>query len=184
MGYDPLLRDSNTPGVSVCARFDSLSSFRLGRRALVAGGAFLTVLVLSLLLFFLTGDRMITRVLFFPLGGVGTLVTEERYLPNHHNLEEDLRELVEGEIMGPVRHDATLLMPRDVTVRSLFVRNRILYLDLSAELVLAGPEYPLRGVDVFPALRRSISFNFPRVREAFITIDGQDPCFDGKEKIR
>lgn len=161
-----------------------LDSVHVGRPAAVAGFSLFGVLALSLLVFFIWGNGRVKRVLFFPLEISGRLVSEERMLANHHNLEADLRELVDEEILGPERHDAALLIPRELTVRSLFVRSRVLYLDLSADFVTAGPDYPLRGKEALDAMRRSINFNFPRVREVAVTIDGQEPRFPEKKKIR
>jgi hypothetical protein len=99
-------------------------------------------------------------------------------------VEGDLEELVNGVILGPVSHDSARLLPRDTTVRALFLRGRVMYLDLSAEAVLTGnDDYPLRGEAALEALRKTIRFNFPRVREVFLLVDGQIPRFGEKKKI-
>jgi hypothetical protein len=149
----------------------------LERRTRIAGGVFLGVLALSLLLFFLVGNGKVTRVLFYPRQGSGELVSEQRDLPVHHDLEEDIRALVEEEILGPVSHDAALLFPRDVEVRSVLVRGRTLTIDFSGQLALAGDKFNLRGAEAISALRRSITFNFPRIAELAVTIEGQSPHF-------
>jgi hypothetical protein len=167
----------------VIDRFGFISRLRLGRRQLSVGIIFLAVICVSLAFFFMMGDRRGKRVLFFPADQTGGLVAEERFLPNRGNVEMDLEELVNGVILGPVNHDSSRLLPRDTTVRVLFLRGRILYLDLSADVVLAGREYPLRGEEALAALRKTIIFNFPRVREVFFLVDGQIPNFGEKKKI-
>jgi hypothetical protein len=184
MGSSPSFQTSKQPGVQVLDKLILLSRIRLGRGAAIAGASLLGVLALSLLVFLIAGNGRVKRVLFFPLDGSGRLVAEERFLTNRHELEGDMRELVEEEILGPVRHDAGLLMPRDVTVRSIFVRSRVVYLDLSADFLRAGPEYPVHGREALSALEKAIGFNFPGVREVFITIGGQSPRFGDEKKIR
>lgn len=163
-------------------RLDFLLRIRLGRRPMAVGLVFLGALVLSLSFALSVGNARARRVLFFPAGAPGRVAIEDRYLPNHRGLEGDLRELVDGEILGPTRRDAALLFPRDVRVRSLFVRSRVVYIDLSPELVFAGPEQPLHGEQALALLDKSIRFNFPRVREVVYTVDGQAPRFAAREK--
>ncbi len=163
-------------------RWGWLSRVRLGRPPLAAGIVLLSVLSFSLLFFFMVGDRRGKRVLFFPGEKAGGLVAEERFLPNHGDVEKDLEELVNGVILGPVNHGSARLLPRDTTVRALFLRGHVLYIDLSADMVLAGREYPLRGKEALDALHRTICFNFPRVREVFFLVDGQIPYFGEKKE--
>jgi hypothetical protein len=154
-----------------------IPGFGLARRTKIAGGLFLGVLAVSLLLYFLVGNAKVTRVLFYPHQGSKELVSESRDLPAHHDLEEDIRALVEEEILGPVSHDAALLFPRDVEVQSILVRGRTLFIDFSGQLALAGDRLNLRGAEAISALRRAITFNFPRIAELTVTIEGQVPRF-------
>jgi hypothetical protein len=166
----------------VLDRFDFLTRIRLPRRTATAGLVALGALALSIALFFAFGNGRARRVLFFPRDDGRGVLAEERFLPNRHGLEGNLHELVDGEILGPTRQDASLLFPRDMTVRGLFVRSRVLYLDISPELVLAGPGYPLTGKQAIDLLTRSIRFNFPGVRDVVLTIDGQAPRFAEKNR--
>jgi spore germination protein GerM len=168
----------------VLVSLDFLSRIHLGRRALIAGSALVAVLLVSLFFFFLVGYKREKRVLFFPREGSAALAAEERFLPNHRDLEVDLRKLIEEVILGPAGHDEVRLIPREVTVRSLSVQNHVLYLDLSADIVTAGHEYPLHGDEALEALKKTILFNFPKVREVAVTVDGQVPRFGEKKKIR
>ncbi len=163
-------------------RLDFLRRIRLDRKQMAVGLVFLGVLALSLALAFTVGGARARRVVVFPAAGSARIVAEERYLPNHHDLEKNLRELVDGEILGPAARGSALLFPRDVTVRSLFVRSRVLYMDLSPELVLEGPEQPLHGEQALAVLEKSIRFNFPHVRSVVFTVGGQVPRFSAEEK--
>jgi hypothetical protein len=184
MGSARSSRASNAAGVHVLDRLDFLFRIRLGRRQQIAGLVLIGVLAISLALTLTVGTARLKRVLFFPADGLGRLVAEERFLPNHRGLERNIRELVDGEILGPTRHDAGLLMPREVTVRTLFVRSRVLYLDLSEELVLPGPDVLLQGAGALKVMEKAILFNFPRVRQVVFTVGGQAPRFAEEKKNR
>lgn len=149
---------------------------RLDKRSAAVGCAFFGALVLSVSLFFLFGNSRIRRVFFFPLGVSGKISAEARMVTNHGDIEGDIRELVEGEILGPVNHGMKLLISRNVTLQSLFVRNRVLYLDLSP-IAVVEDGLPLRLGEAIGVLKRSISFNFPIIRETVILVDGQVPVF-------
>ncbi len=158
-------------------RLDHLLRIRLRARPAIIGWVFLAVLVLSLALFLLLGDRTVSRVLFFPGLGGRRIVAEERMLPRHGSFEQDIVEVAEGVLLGPARSDALRLFPRGGRVNAVFVSGRTLIVDLSA-LVLAGDaEVPLRGQAALDVLARSLRFNFPRFREVDFYIDGQVPRF-------
>ena len=160
------------------------SLLRLEKRSAAVGIAFFGVLVLSVLLFFLFGNSRVGRVFFFPADASGRIAAEKRLVPNYGDAERDIRELVEGEILGPVDHDLKLMISREVTLRSLFVRNRILYLDLSANFAVLGDDLPLKGGKALEALRKAILFNFRGIREIVFLVDGQAPFYGQTEKIR
>lgn len=164
-------------------RLDFILSVRVRGRPLIIGAAFLVVLVFSLLLFLLAGNGKAVRVLFFPAQAGRGMVAEERLLPRHRILEQDVTELAEGVLLGPTRHDALRIFPRGGSVLSSLVHGRTLYIDLSPRLLVEDPEVPLRGDDALTALARSIKFNFPRVRQIVFFIDGQTPHFPAKKNI-
>ena len=164
-------------------RLDFILRARLRGRSLGLGVAFLGVLVFSLLLFLLAGNGKVMRVLYFPVQTGGGMVAEERLLPRHHSLDQDVAELTEGVLLGPTRHDALRIFPRGASVLSSLVQGRTLYIDLSSRLLLPDPEVPLKGQDALAALARSIRFNFPRLRQIVFFIDGQSPRFPDKKNI-
>jgi hypothetical protein len=145
--------------------------------------AFLGVLVFSLLLFLLAGNGKVTRVMFFPVQTGRGMVAEERLLPRHRSLEQDVAELAEGVLLGPTRHDALRIFPRGASVLSSLIHGRTLYIDLSSRMLVEDPEAPLKGQDALTALARSIRFNFPRFHQIVFFIDGQLPRFPDKKNI-
>jgi hypothetical protein len=167
----------------VLDRFDFILRMRLRGRSAVFGFISLGALGLSLLLFLVLANGTIARVLYFPSLNDTRLVAEERVLPRHRNLEENIRELVEGVLLGPTRYNALRIFPRGGTVISAMVRGRTLYLDLSSRLLSEDSEVPLHGQAALDALARSIRSNFPRIREILFFLDGQEPRFSEKKKI-
>lgn len=161
-------------------RLDFILQARLRGRPAIVGGVLLGALAVSLLLFLLLGNGKVPRVLFFPDTRGSRLVAEQRALPRHRGLEQEARELVEGFLLGPLRPDLARAFPRGVTVQSLLVRNRVLYVDISASAALPDPEVPLEAGEALEVLARAIRVNFPRVREVQATIGGQLPAARGR----
>ena len=164
-------------------RFDFLLQTRLRGRPAILGIAFLGVLILSVLLFLFLGNGKTERLLFFPSQTGRRFVAEERFLPRHRTLEENVAELAEGVLLGPTRHDALRVFPRGGSVLSALIHGRTLYIDLSPNLLADDPDVPLKGAEAFDALGRSLRFNFPAIREVVFFVDGQLPRFDGKKNI-
>ncbi len=156
---------------------------RLRGKPAIVGYIFLGTLALSLLLFLLIGNGNVSRVLFFPPQSGHRLVAEQRFLPRHRGLELDAEELAEGVLLGPTRHDALRLFPRGGSVISVMASGKTLYIDLTPQILEDDPEVPIKGQDALDALGRSLRFNFPRLKEVVIFIDGQQPRFAEKKKI-
>ena len=95
-------------------RLDFLLGIRVRGRPLIIGATFLGVLVFSLLLFLFEGNGKVVRVLFLSCPGRRGMVAEERLLPRHRVLEQDVTDLAEGVLLGPTRHDALRIFPGDV----------------------------------------------------------------------
>jgi Sporulation and spore germination len=169
--------------VAVLDRLDFLLRMRVRGRPAILGLVFLGILAVSLLFFLFTDNQGAARILFFPPHAGSRMVAEQRLLPRHRSLERDVSELVEGLLLGPTRHDALRIFPRGARVLSALVHGRTLYLDLSPRVLGDDPEVPLHGEDALSALARSIRFNFPRLHEIVILIDGQIPRFADKKNI-
>jgi hypothetical protein len=167
----------------VLDRFDFILGMRVRGKAAIVGLVFLGTLVVSLLLFLLLGNERVGRIFFFPTQGGRRLVAEQRDVPRRPGIEKDITELADGVLLGPTRHDALRLFPRGVTVTSAMVSGRVVYLELSPQVLVDDPEVPLKGRDALDALARSIRYNFPMVKEVVFFIDGQQPRFPEKKKI-
>ena len=125
------------------SRLDFILQARLRGRPAIVGAALLGAFALSVLLFLLLGNGKVSRVLFFPDSPGRALVAEQRLVPRHRPLEGDVRELVDGVLLGPMRHDLARLFPRGATVQTLVVREPRLYVDLSPTAAIPDAEAPL-----------------------------------------
>jgi hypothetical protein len=173
----------------VIDRIRMLAALRVRGRPAVAGGAFLALLALSLVLFLAPAPGRIRRVLFFPStttreapGKPARLVAESRLLPRHRDTDRDARELVEAVLLGPARHGEAPLFPPQTTVRTLVARRGVLYVDLSMQAAIPDPVAPVSLEDAAAALNRAVRFNFPGIREVAFTVDGQVPRSTGAGK--
>lgn len=158
-------------------RLDFLLRLRLRGKPATIGAVLLGVLVVSLLLFFLFGNAKVSRVLYFPGLSGQRLVGEERLIPRQGTLVAEITQTAEEVLLGPARNDALRLFPRGGRVIAAFVEGRTIIMDLSPLVLLADPEVPLRGSAALDALRKSLLFNFPHLREVDFFIDGQPPRF-------
>jgi len=164
-------------------RFDFILGLRVRGKPAIVGFVFLGALAVSLLVFLVWGNRMTVRVLFFPVGHGRALAAEERFLPRHRGIDQEVKELVDGVLLGPMRNDSARLFPRGAQAIAALVRGRILYLDLPSRVLADDSEIPLKGRDALEALTRSIRFNFPQLHEIVYYIDGQAPSFSEKKNI-
>jgi hypothetical protein len=143
----------------------------------------LFVFALSLLLFLLVGNGRVERTMYFPAQTGRRVIAEQRFLPRQGSLENDIKEVAEGVLLGPARPDARRLFPRGGSVLAVMMNGRTLYMDLSPAVLAKDPEVPLTVQAALDALERSIRFNFPRFRDVVFFVDGQSPRFAENKKI-
>jgi len=145
------------------------------RKSTVFGSAFLFVLALSLVLFLSVADNKQELVLFFPNDSNHQLTGEMRVVPKKGNIEGNIRELVNGLILGPekLRHDRALA--KDTSIRSLMVRGNHLYLDFSPDILFPEGDTSTGFSESLDAVRKSVKFNFPDIKKITITVNGELP---------
>ena len=149
----------------------------------------LALLLISLLLFYLRGDRRAKRVLFFPESSFGRsynerrgeqadrLYAEVRRLPLRGSAQEDIRLLVEDLILGPVDPMHVRLVPRETRLIGLIWKRSALYVNLSAGILADDDESELSLQRKLQGVVNAILFNFPFVRRVHLFIEGQVPDF-------
>lgn len=142
-------------------------------RLFLWGGLMAAVLAGSVITYLVMDGSQVNRVLFFPEDGTGHTAGERRRLPRRDGDENSIQLLVEELILGPVELSLNPLLPKHTSVRTCMLRDRIVYLDLSPELVVAGSETGLSVEESLHGIERTIRFNYPRVEDIIFFIDGE-----------
>jgi hypothetical protein len=114
------------------------------------------------------------RVFFFPeIGGKG-IGSETRTLIRRPGMENQLEYYVREMVLGPMNLTHDPLVPPDTGVNAILVRKGTAYIDLSSSfLVSEGTKLPFP--EIFSYIERSVSFNFPSIRNVVLTLDGNLP---------
>jgi len=95
-------------------------------------------------------------------------------LPRLNNGRDAARQLVEEIILGPVDIQHSRVVPRSTTIRTLMLHDKVLYLDLSTE-ILHEIEDEQAFFAVQKAFEHTIRFNYRTIQEIVFTVDGQEP---------
>ena len=141
---------------------------------LIFGILFVFLLVLSLTLFFV-GKPWHPRVLFFPETSTGKLVGERRFLPPRSGLTPQIELYVQELILGPANPLLTRIVSREVRLRSVIARDGTVYVNLSREIIELQPGAPLSFDQSLQAIANGVLYNFPKVRDLYLLVEGQIP---------
>ena len=142
---------------------------------LLLSAALFVVFAVSLSLYAVEGASRARRVLLFPDAGTGKLVGEERFLPRTGDRQESVELLVKEMLLGPESIELGRVVPGSTLIRSVMVRDREAYVDLSADVVLDLAQTPLGLADTMQAVANNVYFNFPRLRRVKVYVNGQVP---------
>ncbi len=137
------------------------------------GGILIGLLIISLALFLFVPGRQVRRVLFFTNTVDTGLSGEIRYLPSHSPRETSIRMVLDELLLGPVDIEHERLLPEDTRIRSFLYRDGIVYIDFSHDII--DPSAALDIRELLEGVERTVTFNFPSVRDVVITIRGQVP---------
>jgi len=102
----------------------------------------------------------------------GTPSVEERLLKRSGSRELDVQSYVEEVCLGPVSPDSAPLFPRETRLRSLLLREGVVYADLTESAAMPPPE----GGDVYRSFRtlgEGIRRNFSWVEDIRFFINGR-----------
>ena len=141
---------------------------------LIFGILFVFLLALSLTLYFVT-KPWYPRVLFFPETTTGKLVGERRFLPPRSGLTSQIELYVQELILGPSNPLLTRIVPRHVRLRSVIARNGQVYVSLSREIIELQPDAPLSFDQSLQAIANGVLYNFPKIRDLYLLVEGQIP---------
>ena len=165
------VRANRAKGVN---RLRSALSLDRNNLRLIFGILFLFLLVLSLTLY-LAGKPWHPRVLFFPEASTGRLVGERRFLPPRTGLTPQIELYVQELILGPANPLLTRIVSREVRLRSVIARDGQVYVNLSRQIIERQPDAPLSFDQSLQTIANGILYNFPKVRDLYLLVDGQIP---------
>ena len=137
------------------------------------------IFFVSLTLFFLQGYGHRKVFLFESLDEEG-LFAENRYYPRNKYID-DVELYVSELLLGPIGERYKLLFPRGTKVKTCFVQNKVLYVDLSTEALFPNERVSTNreGAEIF---KKNIFRNFRNIDIINIYIDGRK-IFDDWVKI-
>ena len=107
----------------------------------------------------------------FPSVDKGEYVVETRFLPENSQKDE-ITFYIDELLLGSSLERTKMIFSQGTTTRSCFLRDGILYLDLSAELLKSSSNTILID-EAFELLEKNIKDNFNSVKELEIFVDGK-----------
>ena len=110
------------------------------------------------------------RSFIFPSAESGKEVIENRYLKKIEN-KSDVQVYIDEILLGSQLERTKKLFASDTKVLSCFQREKVLYLDLSADLINEGDDVIsiLEGVEL---LKKNIRMNFANISEIQVFVNG------------
>ena len=135
----------------------------------------LLAFVIALFFYLMYPPERVARTLFFPGAARTDLSSERRLIPRVSSSERAVRLVVQEMLLGPTNIAHGRALPRETTINSIMLQDRVVYLDLSQEPILARSDVEGLVETGLEAIRRSILFNFRSIDEVVVTIDGNVP---------
>lgn len=115
------------------------------------------------------------HLIFFPEPARHNVTGETRIIHRQSSMEDDVLLLVKEIVLGPMDIRHTGVLPKNTKVRSVMVRDRTAYLDFSFDVLFLAEEVNMSFDESLSAVRKTILFNFRKLEDVIITIDGQIP---------
>ena len=115
------------------------------------------------------------RTLFFVEPVSKAVVMEHRLIAEKHDLELNVELLIKDELLGPSLLVRDSVFPKGTRLNHVLLRDNILYADLSIEAMFPSAHSGINFKDSIQILEKTISFNFPKIENIVVTIDGSIP---------
>ena len=110
-------------------------------------------------------------VFIFPCVDEGKYVLETRYLKENPN-KSDISYFADELVLGSGLERTKYLFTPGTKIISCFERNKIVYLDLSADIIYMGHNV-ISIKDGIELLKKNIKKNFPHVEDVQVFVDGK-----------
>lgn len=131
------------------------------------------IFLLSLALYLLVPGALTRTVLQFPEEITHHVAPEVRSLPLNWDREHNIELVVREVLLGPARHDHLRLFSREARMKTIFVRNAVVYVDLFKQSFNPDPDViysPMVSLDI---LRHTITNNFTGVSQVVFSVEGE-----------
>jgi len=107
----------------------------------------------------------------------GEIAVEDRMLRHSSSKEEDIIRYTEETIQGPVSPNLSPLFPYETRLKSLLLRDKVIYADFTESAALRLPDNLVKGegrdvLDNFRTLYDSFLRNFPYISDIRFFIEG------------
>ena len=129
-------------------------------------------LAVSSVLFTGSPPRMEGRIFIYPLNSGGDTGSERRGIPAGNTLESRIAVFLDELLVGPVKIDLAPTAPKGTVLRHAAVLERTAYIDLSRHMISPDASMPISIAEAAANIRWNIRFNFPRIKNIVITIEG------------
>ena len=93
-------------------------------------------------------------------------------------VQKYLQELV----LGPERIDFLRLLPRNTKLKSVILRDSILYIDFSEGILFQESDTPLNFSETLEMLESALFYNFHFIKKISVTANGQVPIKKNKSR--
>lgn len=114
---------------------------------------------------------------FFPQAGGERIRGEARRLPARRGqgLQGNVSLYLEEAILGPTRPLLRRVVARETRLQSVVVADRAVYASLSREVLERDNGTGLSLEESLQILANGVYYNFPRVRQVYLLVEGQLP---------
>lgn len=141
---------------------------------LILAAIFILIAAVSLSLYFVSKPWR-QRIFFFPEIRSSALVGERRFLPPRRGLDNSITMYIQELLLGPSDPLLGPVVPREVVLQSVIDRQGVVYVSLSKEIIDLSPDSALGTAEAIQAIGNGVLYNFPRIRQLFILVEGQLP---------
>ena len=148
---------------------------RLKNIALVSGSLLLLIFIITLVSFSINSTHKVKKIFFFPSDITSKLEGEPRYITNRGTKEQKIEFFVKELLLGPIGLEFSPLIPKETILKTIILREKVLYLDFSSQIVFSETDLSLTLEEILEGIEKNIYFNYPWIIDIVITVKGQVP---------
>jgi hypothetical protein len=142
------------------------------RNLIIWASVFTAAFLFSLILYLAASGRTEKYVLFFPSEITKEWIGESREIYYTRDTEDSVLALLNELALGPIGLRLAPTVPKGTGIRSVLLREKSVYIDFAATLVLKQPVLQISFSEMLSGIRKSVLYNFPSIEKVFIYVDG------------